>query len=44
MLEINTITKFLLFGMKFIIDRSVGGGGVHLVIDTYKYFINLMRK
>ena len=36
MLEIITITKFLLFRMEFIIDGG-RGGGVYLIIGTYSY-------
>ena len=35
----TTITKFLLFRTNDIID-----GGVHLIIETYNYFIILIRK
>ena len=34
LLEINTITKFLLFRMKYIIDRDV-----YLIIGSYNYFM-----
>ena len=39
MLEINAVRKFLLFRMKYNIDR-----GFHLIIDTCNYFIIPMRK
>ena len=35
LLEIDSVTKFLLFRMKYIIDR-----GVYLIIDTYKVRTN----
>ena len=39
-LEINIITKFLLFRIKYIIDTGV----VYLIFDTHRYFIIPMRK
>ena len=35
LLEIDSVTKFLLFRMKYIIDE-----GVYLIIDTYKVHTN----
>ena len=36
LLEIDSVTKLLLFRMKYIID-----GGVYLIIDTYKVRTNM---
>ena len=38
-LEINTSTKFLLFGMNYITN-----GGVYLITDTCNFFIIPLRK
>ena len=39
LLEIDTIAKFLLFKMKYVID-----GGSLLIIDTYYYFVIPIRE
>ena len=39
LLEIDTIAKFLLFKMKYVID-----GGNLLIIDTYYYFVIPIRE